>query len=341
MAGTGVVADGVLYQIYPRSFADSDGDGIGDLRGIVGHLDHLAWLGVDGIWLSPTFPSPNADWGYDVADYRDVAPRARDARRPRRARRGGGRARHPGAARPRPEPHERRAPVVRRARGDATRRTATGTCGPTPAPDGAPPNNWVSIFGGSAWALGRRDRPVLPAQLPPQQPDLELVERRGPRRFDGDPGFWYDRGIAGFRIDVRTGSSRTASCATTRRATEDAAGVSRLGQRPAYNVNRPEVHDVLRRWRARRPARVAAAAARRDVRPRPRHAGHASTARATTGCISRSTSRSGRGPRRGRPRRRGGGGQAARRRGRWTPPTTTRSAPDALGGRRRAASASR
>src|SRR3569833_21585 len=66
--------EGVLYQIYPRSFADSNGDGIGDLPGIVSRLDHLAWLGVDGIWLSPTFPSPNADWGYDVADYNDVHP---------------------------------------------------------------------------------------------------------------------------------------------------------------------------------------------------------------------------------------------------------------------------
>src|ERR1041384_3402698 len=64
--------DGVLYQIYPRSFADSDGDGIGDLKGITARLDHLAWLGVDGIWLNPTFPSPNDDWGYAVSDYKGV-----------------------------------------------------------------------------------------------------------------------------------------------------------------------------------------------------------------------------------------------------------------------------
>src|SRR5918998_3231349 len=66
--------DGVLYQIYPRSFADADGDGIGDLRGILGRLDHLEWLGVDGIWLNPTMPSPNDDWGYDVSDYTAVHP---------------------------------------------------------------------------------------------------------------------------------------------------------------------------------------------------------------------------------------------------------------------------
>ena len=65
---------GVLYQIYPRSFADSDADGVGDLRGIIDHLDHLAWLGVDGIWLSPVTVSPNADWGYDVADYCAIPP---------------------------------------------------------------------------------------------------------------------------------------------------------------------------------------------------------------------------------------------------------------------------
>ena len=65
---------GVLYQIYPRSFANSNGDGVGDLQGIIEHLDHLEWLGVDGVWLSPVTRSPNADWGYDVADFTSVGP---------------------------------------------------------------------------------------------------------------------------------------------------------------------------------------------------------------------------------------------------------------------------
>ena len=78
--------EGVLYQLYPRSFGDSDGDGVGDLRGIIDRLDHLAWLGIDGVWLNPITVSPNDDWGYDVADYCDVRPDARHPRRCRRAR---------------------------------------------------------------------------------------------------------------------------------------------------------------------------------------------------------------------------------------------------------------
>src|SRR5438034_2947062 len=66
--------DGVLYQIYPRSFQDSNGDGVGDLAGVIERLDHLEWLGIDGVWLNPVTPSPNADWGYDVSDYCDVDP---------------------------------------------------------------------------------------------------------------------------------------------------------------------------------------------------------------------------------------------------------------------------
>ncbi len=102
----------VLYQLYVRSWHDSNGDGYGDLRGIIERLDHLTWLGVDGIWLSPTMPSPDLDWGYDVSDFTGVHPGSVPSaiwtlssprRRP---------ARHPGAARPRAQSHQLSPPVV-------------------------------------------------------------------------------------------------------------------------------------------------------------------------------------------------------------------------------------
>ena len=127
--------DGVLYQIYPRSYMDTNGDGVGDLRGITARLDHLQWLGVDGIWLDPIMVSPNNDWGYDVADYCDVDPALgtlADADELIEEAAERGIRVHP---RPRPEPLERPAPVVPSTRSRrATRSTATGTCGPTRSP---------------------------------------------------------------------------------------------------------------------------------------------------------------------------------------------------------------
>jgi hypothetical protein len=99
---------GVIYQIYPRSFMDSDGDGVGDLPGVLSRLDHLTWLGVDALWLSPVYPSPMVDFGYDISDYRDVDPLFGPSRRPRP-----GRGRPGGAVHP---PGPRRGPGGRPAR---------------------------------------------------------------------------------------------------------------------------------------------------------------------------------------------------------------------------------
>ncbi|MFL6067485.1 MAG: alpha-amylase family glycosyl hydrolase, partial [Gaiellaceae bacterium] len=145
--------DGVLYQVYPRSFADSDGDGIGDLQGVIDRLDHLAWLGVDGIWLNPTFPSPNADWGFDVADYRDVDPPLGSLETLDALIAAAGERdirvlldlvpNHTSDAHP--------WFVEARCARDAPHRD--WYVWRDPAPDGGPPNNWKSIFGGSAWEL--------------------------------------------------------------------------------------------------------------------------------------------------------------------------------------------
>ena len=127
--------DGVLYQIYPRSYMDTNGDGVGDLRGIIDRLDHLQWLGVDGIWLDPITVSPNDDWGYDVADYCDVDPALGTLADADELVAEAARARHPRDPRPRAQPLERPAPVVPRRDVVARRRsTATGTSGPTRSP---------------------------------------------------------------------------------------------------------------------------------------------------------------------------------------------------------------
>ena len=138
---------GIVYQIYPRSFQDSNGDGVGDLTGIRERLDYFDWLGVDAVWISPIYPSPMADFGYDVADYCDIDPLFGIAGRFRPAARRGARARPEGHPRLRAEPHVGPASLVRGEPLVARRiRSATGTSGAIRRRTAAPPNNWMSQF---------------------------------------------------------------------------------------------------------------------------------------------------------------------------------------------------
>src|SRR3954447_26098889 len=173
----------VLYQVYPRSFADSDGDGHGDLMGLIEHLDHLEWLGVDGIWLNPVHPSPNADWGYDVADYLSVAPDLGDLETldllVARAGERGIRVlldlvpnhtsdRHPWF-------------VDARSSRDAPHRGRYVWA--DPAPDGGPPNNWRSVFGGPAWTWDEGTGQYYLHNFLPEQPDLDWWNPEVAREF--------------------------------------------------------------------------------------------------------------------------------------------------------------
>jgi len=241
---------GVLYQIYPRSFADSNGDGVGDLNGIIEHLDHLAWLGVDGLWLSPITVSPNADWGYDVADYRAVDPElGTDADVDRLVSEAGRRGMSvimdlvPNHS---SEEH----PWFVDARSSRESVHRNWYVWGDPKADGSPPNNWVSGFGGTAWTLDERTGQYYLHNHLPSQPDLNWWEDRVREEFDGILTFWLDRGIAGFRIDVCNMIVKDALLRDNPRATEeDSFEEQMFGQRSVYNANRPEVHDVLRRWR--------------------------------------------------------------------------------------------
>ncbi len=242
--------EGVLYQIYPRSWADSDGDGVGDLRGILDHLDHLSWLGVDGIWLSPVTVSPDADFGYDVADYRDVDPRfgslADLDELIDRAHARGIRVLldlvpnhtsidHPWFA------------EARRSRDDPRRDWYVWA---DPGPGGAEPNNWVSSFLGPAWTLDPATGQYYLHNFLPEQPDLNWWNGDVRDEFDAILRFWFDRGVDGFRIDVCHMIVKDAELRDNPPTTEADHWFDRLrGQLQTYNSCRPEVHDVLRRWR--------------------------------------------------------------------------------------------
>ncbi|WP_066781246.1 alpha-amylase family glycosyl hydrolase [Sphingomonas sp. CCH5-D11] len=193
---------GVIYQIYPRSFADSNGDGIGDLAGIAARLDHVATLGVDAIWLSPIFPSPMADFGYDVADYTGVEPMFGDLAAFDRLLA----AVHARGLRllldfvPNHSSTQHPWFVESRSSRDNPRRD--WYIWRDPAPGGGPPNNWISDMGGPAWELDPVTGQYYLHTFLKEQADLNWRNPAVAQVMTDVMRFWLDRGVDGFRIDV-------------------------------------------------------------------------------------------------------------------------------------------
>ncbi|WP_228543147.1 glycoside hydrolase family 13 protein [Micromonospora sp. HM134] len=247
--------EAVIYQIYPRSFADSDGDGIGDLPGITARLGHLAELGVDAVWLSPFYPSPQADAGYDVADYRDVDPlfgSLADADRLiAEARTKGLKVivdlvpNHTSSA------HRWFRAAVAAAPGSPERARYIFRDGL--GPDGVePPNDWQSVFGGPAWT-----RLVEPDGRPGQwylhlfdtaQPDLNWDNPEIRAEFLDVLRFWLDRGVDGFRVDVAHGLIKQADLANWEEPQEILSGNEADKPRPPM-WDQDGVHEVYQEWR--------------------------------------------------------------------------------------------
>ncbi len=242
--------DGVFYQIYVRSFADSNGDGVGDLRGITEHLDHLAWLGVDGIWLTPIHPSPDEDWGYDVADYYGVHPDLGTMEDVDRLIAEAGRRGIRVLLDLVPNHTSDRHPWFLDALTSRQAAHRDWYVWADPRPDGTPPNNWISVFGGPAWEPDAASGQFYLHNFLPEQPDLNWWNRDVRGEFDRILRFWLDRGVAGFRIDVAHGLVKDRALRDNLPATEDdPPRTRRLGQRHLYSMNRPEVHDIFRGWR--------------------------------------------------------------------------------------------
>ncbi|MEV0153305.1 glycoside hydrolase family 13 protein [Micromonospora sp. NPDC050686] len=252
---TGWWTEAVIYQIYPRSFADSDGDGFGDLPGITARLGHLAELGVDAVWLSPFYPSPQADAGYDVADYRDVDPlfgRLEDADKLIAEARAKGLKvivdlvpNHTSSA--------HRWFTAALAAGPGSPERARYVFRDGLGPDGAqPPNDWQSVFGGPAWT-----RVTDPDGRPGQwylhlfdtaQPDLNWDHPEVRAEFLDILRFWLDRGVDGFRVDVAHGLIKQADLADWQEPQEILSGAEVAKPRPPM-WDQDGVHEIYREWR--------------------------------------------------------------------------------------------
>ncbi len=246
---------GVVYQIYPRSFADTDGDGVGDLDGITRHLDYLTdTLGVDAIWVSPFYPSPMRDFGYDVADYTDVDPlfgslAAFDHLLARAHARGlkviidfvpnHSSDRHPWFVESR---SSRQAP----RRDWYVWRDA--------APDGGPPNNWLSVFGGPAWTWDAATGQYYLHSFLSSQPDLDWRNPAVERAMHDVMRFWLGRGVDGLRLDAIYFIAKDPALRDNPPSSQRGAFHKSFGaydaQQHLYDKNHPDLHALLRRMRA-------------------------------------------------------------------------------------------
>ena len=241
---------GIVYQIYPRSFRDSNGDGIGDLNGIRERLDYLQWLGIDAIWISPFYPSPMADFGYDVSDYTGVDPifgtmedfdalvadaHSRDLKV---------------ILDFVPNHTSTEHPWFKESRSSRNSRKRDWYLWRDPKPGGDKPNNWLSNFGGPAWTLDEQTGQYYYHAFLPDQPDLNWRNPEVQQAMLDAMRFWFERGVDGFRVDViwhivkdEEFRDNPANPAYLPSMQPNNAVLS------VYNADRPEVHDIITRMR--------------------------------------------------------------------------------------------
>ena len=241
---------GIIYQIYPRSYQDSNGDGIGDLKGILHRLDHLQWLGIDAIWLSPVFPSPMADFGYDVSDYINIHPLFGNL-----------------------EDFEELLYAVH-ARGMKLLldlvpnhtsnlhswflESRSGRDNPKrdwyiwqdAGPDRQPPNNWLSVFGGSAWEWDEQTQQYYYHAFLKEQPDLNWRNPEVQEAMFNVMRFWLNKGVDGFRVDVLWFIFKDEQLRDNPPNPGYAQHMPTYDQLlPVYSTDQPEVQEITRRMR--------------------------------------------------------------------------------------------
>ncbi len=237
---------GIVYQVYPRSFMDANGDGVGDLQGVLAKLDYLQWLGVDAVWLSPIYPSPMADFGYDVSDYCDIHPLFGTLQ---------------DFDRLLAECHRRglklildfvpnhtsdQHPWFLEAKSSKTNPKRDWYIWRDPAPGGGPPNNWLSNFGGPAWTLEKETGQYYFHAFLREQPDINWRNPQLREAMHNVLRFWLDRGVDGFRVDVIYHIVKDDQFRDNPRNPEYKPGMNPHHEFLAvYIADRPEVHDII------------------------------------------------------------------------------------------------
>jgi alpha-glucosidase len=237
---------GIIYQVYPRSFLDSNGDGVGDLPGITSRLHYLRWLGVDAVWISPIYPSPMKDFGYDVADYTAIDPLFGNLNDFDELVR---------------EAHARNLKIVldfvpnhssdqhswfleSRASCDNPKRD--WYIWRNPGPGGGPPNNWLSDFGGSAWEYDEGTGQYYYHAFLREQPDLNWRNREVVEAMLDVLRFWLDRGVDGFRVDVIWHLIKDKGFGDNPANPEWREGLNPYHALIPFNTtDRPEVHEII------------------------------------------------------------------------------------------------
>jgi len=243
----------VFYQIYPLSFQDTSGNGKGDLQGIIDRLDYLAELGVDALWISPCFPSPMADWGYDVSDYSDIHPELGSLETLDRllhsAHQRGLRVLLDFVPNHTSDQH----PWFQESRRDRHNPKRDWYVWRDPGPQGGLPNNWLGYFSSPAWTWDAATQQYYLHSFLKEQPDLNWRNPQVRQAMRAVLRFWLERGVDGFRVDsvlplVKDAQFRDNPLRTGPLIGKDMGPAGMQERR--HSANQPEVHEILREWRA-------------------------------------------------------------------------------------------
>lgn len=242
--------DGIIYQVYPRSYQDTNGDGIGDLRGVLQRLDYLKWLGITAVWLSPIYPSPMADFGYDISDYTGIWPTFGSMSDFDELLREVHKANMKLILDLVPNHSSDEHPWFIESRSSRDNPKRDWYIWKDAKPDGSPPNNWLSVFGGSAWQWDETTRQYYYHAFLVKQPDLNWRNPEVERAMHDVMRFWLAKGVDGFRVDAMWHMIKDAQWRDNPKNPDYLDYMGTYEQLlPVYSTDQPEMHTIAANMR--------------------------------------------------------------------------------------------